>query len=442
MFSPQSSLLVSLLSGVGLLAVVSLAPVKSYDSMDVPFPLGSKNQPASLFAKGNGSLPSSQEISFHSREKDTTSSPNEFSLRAPIAELMLREKGNWADGILPAESEALSANIRNRTDWDLYSNRPGERKVFFQKDGLVMKGVSNYSLSGLYPSSYFRREGSYMDRFGNRRFDSYELQYPITSNIGAVVQSGGYDHFDDRSREQRSVAMAGFSVKTGNFFSAKVLTGDASYSYTPTSNMNYNPLNPNRSTDISRRDRDDIRQMYEWQASFTPSDYFKVQTSLYNQRTENSLNLSSPDGGKVSLFMGSKTVQMNVRYNYMTNRNTAAGQTSQVFNPTQDLASLGVVVFLDPSQRYSLYLGNNFYNVLNDPTNQVKDASGKSPTTFTASIRGKNPSASRSSFFLNFQNQFYKDGSVLGMPGVVPLGMQQGKSFYEYATSLGLELAF
>ncbi|TGN19787.1 hypothetical protein EHS15_08235 [Leptospira idonii] len=236
--------------------------------------------------------------------------------------------------------------------------------------------------------------------------------------------------------------MAGFSVKTGNFFSAKVLTGDASYSYTPTSNMNYNPLNPNRSTDISRRDRDDIRQMYEWQASFTPSDYFKVQTSLYNQRTENSLNLSSPDGGKVSLFMGSKTVQMNVRYNYMTNRNTAAGQTSQVFNPTQDLASLGVVVFLDPSQRYSLYLGNNFYNVLNDPTNQVKDASGKSPTTFTASIRGKNPSASRSSFFLNFQNQFYKDGSVLGMPGVVPLGMQQGKSFYEYATSLGLELAF
>ncbi|WP_109022234.1 hypothetical protein [Leptospira kobayashii] len=440
MFSPQSSVIVSLLSGAGLVAIVSLAPVRQFDGVDAPSPWIRSSQPKSDTPLFHDSLDSDNPRQYGNTDS-VHPNPNEFSLRAPISEELLDKNNKWENSGLVAESESLSSSIRNRTDWDLYSNRVGERKVFFQKDGLVMRGFSSSSAQNWTP---FRRDSYLADRYGFRRNDSYEIQYSITSNIGAVVQGGAYDHFDDRSREQRNVAMAGVSVKTGDFFSARMLTGDSNYAVnTPVSSFNYNPLSPNRPNDISRRERDDIKQVYEWQANFTPSDYFKLQTSVYNQRAENSVNLSSPDGGKVSLFAGNQRIQMNVRYNYLNSRNNSNGiLTGQSFSPSQDLASLGVILFLDPSQRYSIYLGNNFYNVLNDPLNQVKDASGKSPTTFTASFRGKNPNASRSSFFFNVQNQFYKDGTMLGAPGMMQLGGLQGKSFYEYATSLGLEVAF
>ncbi|MDZ4726404.1 MAG: hypothetical protein SH817_09615 [Leptospira sp.] len=438
MFSPQSSVIISLLSGVGLVAVVSLAPVRSNGSGDPSVPI--QKEKNILFPNINRHPSEGLEsdgLSKIVREPDQT----EFNLKADMNDSFRSENKIWADTILPSQSEGRFSSIRSQSDWDLYENQNGERKIYFQKDGLVMRGLSNQtSLS----SSLSRRDFTPSERFANRRLDAYEVQYAITPSIGAVVQGGNIDQIDDRSRFQRNFAMAGVSIKGGDFFQAKVLTGDTSVTTNQSSNFNFNPLNPNRPNDISRRERDDVKQLYEWQANFTPSDYFKLQTSLYNQRTENSLNMSSPDGGKVSVFVGGKQVQMNLRYNYLTNRNASGfSSNGQTFNPSQDLASLGVVVFLDQSQRYSVYVGNNFYNVLNDPANQIKDASGRSPSTFTASFRGKNPSSSRSSFFLNFQNQFYKDGAVIGLPGVIPIsGAQQGKSFYEYATSLGVDVSF
>ena len=314
MFSPQSSVIVSLLSGAGLVAIVSLAPVRQFDGVDAPSPWIRSSQPKSDTPLFHDSLDSDNPRQYGNTDS-VHPNPNEFSLRAPISEELLDKNNKWENSGLVAESESLSSSIRKRTDWDLYSNRVGERKVFFQKDGLVMRGFSSSSAQNWTP---FRRDSYLADRYGFRRNDSYEIQYSITSNIGAVVQGGAYDHFDDRSREQRNVAMAGVSVKTGDFFSARMLTGDSNYAVnTPVSSFNYNPLSPNRPNDISRRERDDIKQVYEWQANFTPSDYFKLQTSVYNQRAENSVNLSSPDGGKVSLFAGNQRIQMNVRYNYL-----------------------------------------------------------------------------------------------------------------------------
>ncbi|WP_246047137.1 hypothetical protein [Leptospira ognonensis] len=437
MISPQNSVIISLLSGVGLLAVVSIAPVKSTDSSVPMLPI-EKEQ---ILKEGKSNIESSlikeKEIVYSSKKAPAQA---EFHLNASISETLRLEATSFEETFLPSQSEGRISSIRSQTDWDLYENRIGEKKIFFQKDGLVMRAIGNPS--SLYPQ-FSRRDFSPVDRYTSRRGDAYELQYAITPNIGAVVQGSSYDQIgDDRSRGQRNVAMAGISLQSGDLFQAKVLTGDSSYVNSSPSTTSFNPLNPNRPNDISRRERDDVKQLYEWQANFTPSDYFKLQTSVYNQRTENSLNMSSPDGGKVSVFMGGKKVQLNVRYNYLTNRNGAGNQNGQIFNPSQDLASLGVIVFLDQSQRYSIYVGNNFYNVLNDPVNQVKDASGKSPSTFTASFRGKNPASTKSSFFFNVQNQFYKDGALLGVPGMTPLGIVQGKSFYEYATSLGVDVAF
>lgn len=437
MISPQNSVIISLLSSAGLVAIVSLAPVKSTDS---GLPMVPRDNDSIRKEIRQRSFDSADEDKKLETSANQPPSQSEFSLNASIYETLQLENKALDHNMLPSQSEAHLTSIRTRTDWDLYENRIGEKKIYFQKDGFVMRAIGN--VSNLYPQGT-RRDFSPMDRFSSRRADSYELQYAITPNIGAVIQGGNYDQLiDDRSRVQRNVAMAGISIQSGDLFQAKVLTGDTSYVNSTTSNYNFNPLNPNRPTDISRRERDDVKQLYEWQANFTPSDYFKLQTSVYNQRTENSLNMSAPDGGKVSVFMGGKKVQLNVRYNYLSNKTGLGSQNGQAFNPSQDLASLGVIFFLDQSQRYSIYVGNNFYNVLNDPVNQVKDASGRSPSTFTASFRGKNPSSSRSSFFFNVQNQFYKDGLILGVPGMTPLGVGQGKSFYEYATSLGVDVAF
>jgi hypothetical protein len=425
--------MISLLSGVGLLAVVSIAPVKQYDAPGPLVPIKSEITPSE-----KSYLPSNSNSDL-AVIKSNSIAQDEFSLNASNISSMPATSKELADIFSRSGSELKFNTASAQTDWDLYENMIGEKKVFFQKDGLVLRSINDQRTFAQNPQ-FFRRDFNPLDRYSTRRFDTIEVQYAITPNIGAVFQGGNYDHTDDRSRIQRNVAMAGISINSGDLFQAKVLTGDSSYVQTPLASYNYNPLNPSRPNDISRRERDDVRQLYEWQANFTPSEYFKFQTSLYNQRAENSLNMSSPDGGKVSVFFGGKKVQLNLRYNYLANKSNPGSQ--QFFSPSQDLASLGVIVFLDQSQRYSLYVGNNYHNVLNDPANQVRDASGRSPSTFTASFRGKNPSSSRSSFFFNVQNQFYKDGAILGVPGMIPIGSQQGKSFYEYATSLGVDVSF
>ncbi|GBF51953.1 hypothetical protein LPTSP4_34910 [Leptospira ryugenii] len=437
MFSPQSSVTISLVSGLGLLAVVSIAPVRNPESkwqeiQSEPLrfsPQKKADHPS--FGNGDNALTET------GRELD----PNEFDLNTSVAEGLRNERQDWNSANFSFESDLKVQSVRQSSDWDLYQNQIGEKKIYFQQDGIVLRALGQQS--SLYQSS-LRRENLPWDRLSQRRFESFEFQYPITQTLGAVIQSGSYDFTDDRNRYQRNIAMAGISIKGGDFFQAKVLTGDSNVTTTSMySAYNNNPLSQVRPSEFLRKESD-VRQLYEWQANFTPSDYFKIQTSVFNQRTESTNNLSSPDGGKVSLFFGGRQVQMNVKYNYLSSRLPNSGLSqSGSFNPNQDLASLGVIVYLDQAQRYSFYLGNNFYNIFNDPLNQVRDANGRSPSTFSASIRGKNPNSSRSSFFLNFQNQFYKDGMIIGVPGVMPLGgAQQGRSFYEYATSLGVDVTF
>ncbi|TGL88345.1 hypothetical protein EHQ68_11030 [Leptospira congkakensis] len=198
-----------------------------------------------------------------------------------------------------------------------------------------------------------------------------------------------------------------------------------------------------RQMEANKRLLVDPKQLYEYQDSFSPSRFVKVQTSVYNVKTENPVTAYGAEGGKFSFFFGSDKVQLNVKYNYVNARPNAAqgGQTG--FSPTQDIASLGFIVFLGPSKNYSLYVGNQIFNVFNDPLLQVKDQNGKSPETFSASFRGKHPGRLKTTFFLNFQNQFYKDGMLIGVPGGFMYGNGfNGKSFYEQVTSLGMELAF
>ncbi|PJZ44227.1 hypothetical protein [Leptospira brenneri] len=222
------------------------------------------------------------------------------------------------------------------------------------------------------------------------------------------------------------------------------LTGEPSLSQ-PILNA---PVHPSatlifRQMDTNRRLLVDPKQLYEYQDSFSPTKFLKVQTSVYNVKTENPAVAYGADGGKFSFFFGSDKVQVNVKYNYVNTKPSAANGGQTGFVPAQDIASLGLVLFLGPSKNYSLYVGNQIFNVFNDPLLQVKDQNGRSPETFSASFRGKPPGRLKTTFFLNFQNQFYKDGMLIGVPGGFMYGNGfNGKSFYEQVTSLGMELAF
>ncbi|WP_244247322.1 hypothetical protein [Leptospira montravelensis] len=198
-----------------------------------------------------------------------------------------------------------------------------------------------------------------------------------------------------------------------------------------------------RQIEANKRSLYDPRQSYEFQGSFNPSQFLKVQTAVYNVKTENPVTAYGAEGGKFSFFFGSDKIQLNVKYNYINPRPGTVPHGQFGFGSAQDNASLGLIFFLGSSKSYSLYVGNQIFNVFNDPLLQIKDQNGRSPETFSASFRGKHPGKLKTTFFLNFQNQFYKDGLLIGVPGGYMYGNGfNGKSFYEYVTSLGMELAF
>ncbi|MBM9547549.1 hypothetical protein JWG40_11020 [Leptospira sp. 201903074] len=198
-----------------------------------------------------------------------------------------------------------------------------------------------------------------------------------------------------------------------------------------------------RQIDSNKRLLVDPKQLYEYQGSFSPAQFLRVQTSVYNVKTENPVTAYGAEGGKFSFFFGSDKVQLNLKYNYVNARPGSFPNGQVGFSPAQDIASLGFIFFLGSSKNYSLYVGNQIFNVFNDPLLQVKDQNGRSPETFSASFRSKHPGKLKTTFFLNFQNQFYKDGMLIGVPGGFMYGNGfNGKSFYEYVTSLGMELAF
>lgn len=340
MHSPQTSLLVSLFSGLGLLGVVVLAPVKENQVKKL------ENTAKPVFA-----------------EKET-SNRNDY----------------WnGNQVQTRSSEFATDNNDKLISLVLNGNRLETQK----------KNLKRFFNS--YPSTRFD-------------FDSS----PATFSFLDAKQSG-------------EPALSQTLLSTANH---------------PSTTMIFRQMESNKRTLY------DPKQLYEYQGTFSATSFLKVQTSVYNVKSENPVSSYGAEGGKFSFFFGSDKIQLNVKYNYVNQRPSASnGQIG--FVPTQDIASLGFIVYLGSSKNYSLYLGNQIFNVFNDPLLRVRDQNGRSPETFSASFRGKHPGNQKTTFFLNFQNQFYKDGVLYGVPGGYMVGNTfNGKSFYEYVTSLGMELAF
>lgn len=437
MISPKTSLLVSAFSGMGLLALVTIAPVEEQYDSAAPF---ENIQWEIQEAEKNAGKSESLAKKFRREEQQS------FNLLIPsFSKTNDRSFSSWERPFLEPASTFHSSGKRG---FEPFGQRSDLTSMQAEKEGILVRGQLLSGSLGALNSSYLeRRDSGLWDKNSDklsqtRRLESFEVSVPLSSQFKAVVVGANSEFVGDRVKDQRNLAMAGVSVRAGDFFQTRVLTGDLTTTSGSQAGLGNTPLNFNRPQDISRRE--DIQRLYEWQASFTPSEYVRLQTSLYNQRNETTYSTSNPDGGKVSISLGGKQIQVNVGYNYLANRREIGTFNGNSFNPSQDLASLGFVLFLDKSQNYSVYVGNSFFNVFNDPLNRVRDSSGRSPSTFTASFRGK--ARETTAYFFNFQNQFFMDGMIPGLPGGMSLQAQQfrgqGRSFYEFATSLGLEITF
>lgn len=453
-FNLQSSILVSLLSGVGLLAVIAIAPVQDDSVLKGNFPEdpnpGFYNEIKKRETRETNQFKkekeSSQVFQLRITPKDLESYTRQFN----------QSETNWS---YSGRNSSQILNISNfkSNRYFVGSNDP-RTKMFQYNNGDVKLNLSmdsstdNFSLNRPIYNTDFRFNDIRSNNSNQIR--NMELGFAINRSLSAVVTTSSRDVFDDRQRdaEAKNYALAGINLSAGNSISTRFVAGDTNFQI----NRNQNQLNSLRSSngnnfvDVGISEKDRISQRtFEWQTNFRPSKSVMVQTAVFNNASNansasNSSNSTTLDSGRMSVFFGKKNVILNLKYDYKLNSTDLRSVMSQ-WEPKQDAASLGFIVFLDPAQKYSLYLGGNQYNIANQNgliRNNTSDS--KTPPSFTASIRGKTNDGSRSNFFLNFQNQ---PPGMMGVgylnSAIAPINpATNSKSFYEYATTLGMEVNF
>ncbi|MCC5815327.1 MAG: hypothetical protein JJT78_11260 [Leptospira sp.] len=452
--NPKKSILISFLSGVGLLAVVGIAPTREeIQTEKKEIILESKSDENSR----NGSFKRAiQEQSEHKKEK----TPSLLNLRIKSEDLLEYQKDYQIrrEKLGPlSQTYGKILSIKNYTPERLILNR---NDSILSRSLQWKEGNSTVQASHTFqPNTFSSQIWVANNPFRSRRIHTNNLEYldidiPISKSVSAVFTSSSGDVFDDRRREGRmgNFALAGISLNKGDVISTRFVAGD------PNLQLHSQQRSPGyfgatnvqtfKEMGFSEREASQLRS-FEWQTNIKPTKSVRIQTALYNNPSMNvnqsrQQNSSMPDSGRMSMFFGEKRMIMNVKYDYQMSQQNLRQIMTQ-WQPQQDSASVGFIFFLDPSQKYSVYLGGNQFNIADRFQNNTnRDAPGQMPASFTASFRGKTSGREQSSFFVNFQNQ---------PPGVWGVGMpnqmmqqdqanQGSKSFYEYATTLGLEVNF
>ncbi|WCL47631.1 hypothetical protein [Leptospira sp. GIMC2001] len=459
--NPKSSLLLSFFLGAGLVAVVSIAPVRDNIERKNPAPNKSRSIESGFETeiKSRAFSPNSNSAKFLNKQKKSESFL--FNLHISPKEIEEYERQNEdTKNRLSLEStrfsRILESNSFSPQDNMKFSNDASARTVDYNHSGLEVNstivGVARPMFMNNYHTTRF-----YRNRRGQLDLNHIDLQYPISRSISAVITTSSRDIYDDRLSDglTSNIPMAGFSFKGGNFFTTRIVGGDlnmhSSRNRSAYFNNDLSSVQASRSSGLGERDRINNRTL-EWQTNVTPTKGIRFQTAFFNnqivQQSDPNQNLSNaPDSGRMSVFLGKKSVILNVKYDYrLTNTNLRS--VMYQWEPNQDSASVGLIFFLDQAQKYSFYVGGNQFNIADSNSRGTRSSSNsgdsRQPPSFTASIRGKTYGDTKANFFLNFQNQppgFY--GLGVQNPLLDPNSANQGsKSFYEYATRLGMEVNF
>ena len=428
------SAVISILSGIGLLTVLSLTPVRSpktkqrniFESEEI---LPSKNFDKKPFV--DNSMEKKENWFFAIKKMQETE--NDIS------------KSIWGSGFNVYSPESI-VPVFNENQFRF--SQVSQSDVFsYYKDEKVTLGIlgdsriiSNQILEYKYQNKMVDSSSIFQNR--NMQPKNIEMSYQINSNFSANFKSSQFDIFDDRLK-QYPTTMAGVSFTGSKYISSGFTAGESTlsnpYRYNQTNNLQSN--NFYRENDISYRDVDRAnKNLFEWQTNITPTKNLLFQTAVYNSNRSliNETNVS--EGARLAMAVGLKYFVVNVKYNYLSDnlmRTILRPEAASAFN--KDYAAFGFTIFLDSYKKYSIYIGNNFYNITtgNQPTSS--NTSVPSNNSFSASFRGRSDYYN-TIFFLNFKNNanreyYYSNFGVFRLPIYSQLN-------FEYATSIGLELSF
>jgi hypothetical protein len=413
-----ASILVSLLSGLGLVFILAITPPSQ--ETEVPTD-NSKTYTKQPLPEIHPNLEIEQK--------------KEEPLKETTDETFIRLEPSSTPFSLPIEQPDHSTKTIafNRFSFSpVYDqNTYTDNYYSVQESRLSVKTVSRPMFNEFSFTRIYRPES-----FHSRQEDikALDISYSLSQNVSAQVRSSVMD-FSTGIQTQR-VNMAGIHLSSGKHVSTKFFAGSAAatlpiyhipnYAYFTDKNYYRNGMNAGN-------------RMFEWQTVVTPSKYFGLETSLYNLNINpNVIDQQGREGAKLSVFFGMRFLLVNIKYNYLTNDLLGSMNSSKAStNTSSDFATLGLTLFLDKDKQYSLYLGNQYHNIAT-PINTIHTTQVPGSNSFTAMFRGKSEHLLNSTFFVNFRNQSYKD-LIFSNIGVyrVPIYSQ---SSLEYATALGLEL--
>ncbi|MCE9501866.1 MAG: hypothetical protein K8R21_15405 [Leptospira sp.] len=476
--NPKISILISALSGIGFVALIAIAPVRrsishknsiensKNETVESEFSMisGKSNNGSSSVAVGGNSSASENSAG-------TTDKSNYFVIN-PASELFLKQ--NELETNQTGISALDSAKIDQVQKFGILQNFvpvQGETVSFYKNGNMTVNSIVGSGMAFVdVDKRLSARDQKNTGLYENQsQLKNFEMSYSLSRGLSAIVKSSTMDFYDDRSKD-KTLALAGLNISGGNIFSTRVLAGETNLGSQNNSGfIGGLPANFYPTSRSEFRDKDDNSKVMEWQASITPAKFVSFQTALFNTRRGGESDLMAPDGGRVSMFVGLKYLALNIKYNYINDEKLK--NPNRIFDPKSDTAAVGLTLFLDKNKNYSLYVGNNFNNVLGAQTNpgaavpqggvtfanygQVISAlnsalnpvyngftQNNSPnlSSFSASFRGKASSSSNTTFFFNFKNQLTKSTIYSNFgPYQFPLVSQVN---FDYATALGLELAF
>ncbi|EKR62131.1 hypothetical protein LEP1GSC036_1907 [Leptospira weilii str. 2006001853] len=453
----QSSLLISSLSAIGLGVLLSVVQVKTPEHFQetefLPFE-----------EKNNDSFKSSPTLT-GKREKEIPEFRILGSKRSNLLnelekDLELTEAKDFGfAGIGNAWTLFPSINHLRRNQSDLFFNNLNAdwmgARFFDGKQNKIQMTTSVLPLlpfSELAPSMQGRKADPIgnMDRTGvnQAKLDSFELSYTILPGVEAILKTGNSLPYTADQKDQ-GYSMAGFSFKPNQYLSTKIVSGSSFGNSSLTANrLSYSPysanvqlanVDPNVGTNPILRNQalgNTGGRVIEWQASIQPVKRLLFQTSVLNKEKEK--GLYNPEAARFSMFIDFSKIILNVRYSYSAD--PTAKNNGLYITPESDATTLGFTMLLDPAGRYSLFFGNNYYNLLSSSRPSGINTQVDEPLrSFSASFRGKT-SFQSAIFFMNFRNNLSK-GVIYTDVG--PLRLPAFSQYYtEYFTSLGMELSF
>ncbi len=427
---------ISILSGIGLITVLSITPVSP-----------PKNKGEYYYQKEKILPSKSNDKKAYVYTEKEKKEEQFFSIRTILEMEEEISKSMWGSGFSKSFPNEVLTPLFNENQIRPYQNLQPDVFTYYKDDKISVntigdtRPITNQILEYKFQNKISDSPNLFQNK--NSQIRSVEMSYQINSNFSASFKSSQFDIFDDRLK-QYPTTTAGVSFTGNQYISTGFIAGESNlnnpYRYNQGGFLNGN--NFYRDTEISYKDVDRVnKNLFEWQANISPTKNLMFQTAVYNSNRSliNETNVS--EGARLAMAVGLKYFVLNLKYNYLSDnlmRTILRPDAASMFN--KDYAAFGFTFFIDRYKRYSIYIGNNVYNIVT--TNRPTDSTASIPSnsSFSASFRGRNNDYYNTTFFFNFKNNanrdyYYSNFGVFRLPVYSQLN-------FEYATSLGLELSF